>query len=114
VGIKEFFSELFSTTKEEIITDLQVELYKRAGQVIKLSEQVEAQKNIIKSLENKHGYYVGFNDNNLESSHIYANRVGFYDDKYVFYLGERVVAILSSEIYKEVIFVEDEKENVNE
>lgn len=111
MGVKEFFSGLFSETKEERVSELLLELHYRMKEINKLSKEIEELKNVIKSYQDMSGYYVGITEDSMKSSDIYANKVGFYDDKYVFYLGERVVAILSSEIYKEVVFVESEKEN---
>lgn len=113
MGVKEFFSGLFSTEKEERMSELLVALHEKTRECKSLSEDVERLKNIVKNLEHKSGYFVGKTDDGFESGHIYGDSISFYDDKYVFYRNGKCIGVLSSDTYKELILVQDEEENEN-
>lgn len=108
--IKEFFDKLFGYDK------LENEVYESTIHYLQLAiNRLEREngglKKSIECFEHKSGYYIGRTDDGLESDHIYAERMDFYNDKYLFYRNCKIVGVLDSNTYKELVFVDSEKEN---
>lgn len=117
MSIKKFFKDLLFETEEERSSAELVALYEKTREckslyddVERLKKKIESLENTIRCIEHKCGYFVGKTEEGSKSNNIYADRIGFYDNEYIFYLNNAIVGILSSDVYKEVVFVDSEKE----
>lgn len=111
MSVKEIICELFCPDKDDEIRVLNIEAYEASRKISSLQKEIDRLNEVIKGYESNYRYYIGVDENGMESKRIEADRISFYDDKYVFYLNGVIVGILSSDIYKEVVLVSEEKEN---
>lgn len=69
----------------------------------RFSETVTDYKHIIENLKNKDRYYVCIDEEGLESEDIYANNVYVEGDYFLFCTERKTVAIMSREIWQDVV-----------
>ena len=68
---------------------------------------VENLQQKINSLTNNSVYYICIDEEGLESENIYANDVIIFDDYFVFYNYGKVVAVMSKDVWKDVVTREE-------
>jgi len=74
------------------------------------TDVVNNYKHIIDALKNKDKYYVCIDKDGLESENVYANNVYVDGDYFLFCTERETIAIMSREIWKDVVCREKETE----